>query len=412
MAIKIGIYNLHMQTRGGGEKSTLALAEHLSRSHRVWYYVNEPPDLTTLERYFDVDLSRVSFVILDKDHQSLPGGRWSALAAQLAHFRQIKAAKLDVFINNSYGSSLPCPTTRGVYMCMFPHELPVPVRANGFPRRIYRPCMDWVEKHLLGCRATDFIDSYSAVTANSNFTARWVRKMWDRHSEVIYSACDNMGPPANKEKIILNVGRFDRGSAGALCKRQDILVDVFNQLTDFQKDGWQLHLAGSVAKGSESLTHVVRLKEAAKGRPVFFHFDADFSKLRDLYRHASIYWHATGYGFEASEHPTLQEHFGITTVEAMSAGAVPVVINSGGQREIVTHAADGFLWNKPSTLAAQTAQLIGDPHLLKRLSRQAILSSAKFSRANFNTSIDLIIDQLMCDDYLSDEILFRHSNHS
>ncbi|HYY93508.1 MAG TPA: hypothetical protein VE713_03250, partial [Pyrinomonadaceae bacterium] len=60
MNLKIGIYNLHMQARGGGEKRTLALAEHLSRSHRVWLFVKEPPDAASLESYFGVDLSRVS----------------------------------------------------------------------------------------------------------------------------------------------------------------------------------------------------------------------------------------------------------------------------------------------------------------------------------------------------------------
>jgi glycosyltransferase involved in cell wall biosynthesis len=85
----------------------------------------------------------------------------------------------------------------------------------------------------------------------------------------------------------------------------------------------------------------------------------------------------------------------MTTIEAMSAGAVPVVINSGGQREVVTHAVDGLLWDEPSTLADQTVQLINDLHLLERLSRQAIWSSAKFSRAAFNNSMDLIIGRLM-----------------
>jgi glycosyltransferase involved in cell wall biosynthesis len=79
----------------------------------------------------------------------------------------------------------------------------------------------------------------------------------------------------------------------------------------------------------------------------------------------------------------------------MSAGAVPIVINSGGQRETVTHAIDGFLWNELSSLADQTVQLINDPHLLDRLSRQAMSSSARFSRAAFNNNMDTIIRRLI-----------------
>jgi glycosyltransferase involved in cell wall biosynthesis len=406
MKLKIGIYNLHMQARGGGEKRTLALAEHLSRSHEVWFFVNEPLDLSSLKHYFDVDLSRVKFVTLNESHhpaakpQHRPGrDRWDVTAAQLVHFRQIKSFKLDLFINNSYGSNLPCPAARGIYMCMFPHQLPVPFRARDVPHRAYHRLIDRVEKRLLGCRTTDFIDSYTVITANSRFTAGWVRKMWNRHSEVIYSACDNMGPPVSKEKIILHVGRFIVCSEGALFKQQHVLLDVFNQLTHIQRGGWQLHFVGSVAQDAGSRALVARLQDVAGGRPVFCHFDADFSELRSLYQRASLYWHSTGYGFPACEHPGRQEHFGISTVEAMSAGAVPVVINSGGQKEIVTHAVDGFLWDELSALAEQTTCLIDDPHLLKRLSRQAISSSAKFSRAGFNASIDSIIKRLTCDSW-------------
>jgi glycosyltransferase involved in cell wall biosynthesis len=255
--------------------------------------------------------------------------------------------------------------------------------------------MDRVERRLMGCRAADFLVSYSVVTANSCFTAEWVQKMWGRRSEIIYSACDSMGPVAEKEKIILNVGRFIVSNEGTLYKRQDVLLDAFLQLSDIQRDGWQLHFVGSVARDARSMALIARLEEAADGRPVFFHFDADLDTLRDLYRRAPLYWHATGYGFPAHEHPTLQEHFGITTVEAMSAGAVPVAINSGGQREIITHAVDGFLWDKPSALTAQTARLIEDPRLLRRLSRQAASSSNRFSRSAFNARMDAIIEQLI-----------------
>jgi hypothetical protein len=62
--MKIGILNLHMHARCGGEKKSLALAEQLGRQHQVWFFVSEPPDPPALERYFDIDLSRVMFVTL------------------------------------------------------------------------------------------------------------------------------------------------------------------------------------------------------------------------------------------------------------------------------------------------------------------------------------------------------------
>ncbi|MDQ3920434.1 MAG: glycosyltransferase [Acidobacteriota bacterium] len=407
MGLRIGIYNLHMQARGGGEKRTLALAEHLSRSHRVWLFVKEPTDAASLESYFGVDLSRVSFVVLNEGRRvgARPrprSARWDALSTPFRHFLRIKSFKLDLFINNSHCSNLPCPAAHGIYMCMFPYAHPTSERK--LVRRAYRSFMDQLEERVLGCRVSDFLSSYSAVTANSRFTAGWVEQMWGRRPEVVYSVCDRMGPPADKEKIILNVGRFIDGGAGALLKRQDVLLDVFRRLTDIQTDGWQLHFAGSVARDARSLALAERLETDARGLPVFFHFDADLDDLRVLYRRASLYWHATGYGFPAREHPLLQEHFGVTTVEAMSAGAVPVVINKGGQGEIVTHALDGFLWDDAAALARQTARLIGDPRLLARMSRQAMSSSARFSRAAFNERVDAIIERLVSPKFEVDSI--------
>ena len=74
------------------------------------------------------------------------------------------------------------------------------------------------------------------------------------------------------------------------------------------------------------------------------HVDSSGAELDALYRGAAVYWHATGLDEDIDDDPVRAEHFGITTVEAMSAGAVPVVIAAGGQPEIVRDGVDGFLF--------------------------------------------------------------------
>src|SRR5215210_4059306 len=162
--MNIGLINLNMHARGGGEKRTLVLAEHLSRNHRVWLLVNEPLDQLSMERYFEVDLSRIRFVPLNQDQQPLAEsqyrprrGRLDDLTAQLSAFRRLKALKLDIFINNSQGSILPCPSARGIYMCMFPDKSSKPNR-NSSLRQAYHLFMDRLERGLLGCTVPGFID--------------------------------------------------------------------------------------------------------------------------------------------------------------------------------------------------------------------------------------------------------------
>jgi len=352
-----------MQAMGGGEKLTLVLAEHLSLVHNVFLFSAEPLDVSSLEQFFDVDLSRVKVICLKS-----PGSlsrvltKLSGSNVSLHHERQLRAHELDLFINNSYGSGLRCPATRGIFMCMFPH-LATPV-------------------------------SYSTIVAISQYAADWIWKRWDRHSEVLYPPCDDMGPPSSKEKIILHVGRFIADSVAdeRHHKRQDLLLETFKGMTDLHEQGWELHFTGSLSADGKSRTFVDTLKRAAAGSPVFFHFNSAREELRNVYRRAAIYWHATGYGVDADEYPSKQEHFGISTVEAMSAGAVPVVYATGGQKEIVTDGVDGYWWADIDRLVNQTRILANDAALRSELGRQAVLSSKRFSRESFVANIDRLID--------------------
>ena len=70
MKLRIGIHNLHMGARGGGEKRTLVLADHLSQKHHVRVFVSQPVNVALLENYFDVDLSRITFVVLGDGRRS------------------------------------------------------------------------------------------------------------------------------------------------------------------------------------------------------------------------------------------------------------------------------------------------------------------------------------------------------
>ena len=106
------------------------------------------------------------------------------------------------------------------------------------------------------------------------------------------------------------------------------------------------------------------------------HADASGAELRDLYGRASIFWHAAGLGEDPERHPDRYEHFGITTVEAMSAGAVPVVIDAAGQAEIVEQG--------PQRLALRRARRPGRHHtgLIDADGRRAAMAVAARARAH------------------------------
>jgi glycosyltransferase involved in cell wall biosynthesis len=116
--------------------------------------------------------------------------------------------------------------------------------------------------------------------------------------------------------------------------------------------------------------------------------------LRREYQAASIYWHATGYGCDHDREPSKLEHFGMSIVEAMSAGAVPLAYNGGGPREIITSGVNGFLWSDPDELVAHTRRLLDDPALRQAMAARTVADSRRFGVQEFLDRMDAVIASL------------------
>ena len=92
------------------------------------------------------------------------------------------------------------------------------------------------------------------------------------------------------------------------------------------------------------------------------------------------------------KYPEYAEHFGISTVEAMGAGAVPVVINAGGQKEIINDEESGFLWNSLDDLIEKTQLLINDEKLWLQMSQQSNKKAKDFAGDRFCDELYKILD--------------------
>ena len=220
-----------------------------------------------------------------------------------------------------------------------------------------------------------WLETYDRVLVNSNFTREWVRRWWKRDAEVLYPAV-RPRERRTKEPIILSVGRFFPAERGH-SKHQLEMVEAFRRLHRTSgTDGWELHLVGGCQK--EDLPYLEQVRAAAKGLPVQVHVDLPGLLLADLYARSSIYWHATGLS-ASRRRPDAQEHFGIAVVEAMSAGAVPVVFGAGGPSETVQPGISGLHFRSVEELASRTVQLIQDPRRMASMSEAAEERAKAFS---------------------------------
>jgi len=193
-----------------------------------------------------------------------------------------------------------------------------------------------------------FIDH---VIVNSNFTKQIVDQEYGINSLIVYPPVSPITCKSPKENIILSVGRFE---PSLNAKKQDVLLQAWRALSPLLP-GWKLVLAG----GSSHEGWILQLKELAGSFPVEFAVNASHDYLCELYGKSSIYWHGAGYGLDQTKNPELTEHFGITTVEAISAGCIPLVVPYGGQSEIVK--SSDLHWTTKEELVDKTLAIIKNP---------------------------------------------------
>lgn len=351
--LKIGIYSPYLDSFGGGERYVLTAAEVLSKHYRVDLLLDshhltlDPQKLKEdLAGYLDLDLSKVNLV-------KAPIGAGSSFLQRVIFFR-----KYDFLFYLTDGSIFYNTAKKGVIHFQVPFK-------NMAARSL------WGQIKL---------SSWKEAVYNSQFTREHIEPQWKIGGRVIYPPVEvNKIQPLKKEKYILSVGRF---ASFSKSKKHEEMIKVFAGMHKNGKtDGWSLHLAGSVEGDGQYLNE---LKALAGTAPVSFYPNLPFADLLALYGHSSIYWHAAGFG---EDDPARMEHFGITTVEAMAAGCVPVVINKGGQKEIVEDGVSGFLWDDLDQLQEITLKLIKDQKLLEEISKESIKRSKEFSRKRFEEDI-------------------------
>lgn len=347
--MRIGFYNPYFNGFGGGERYVLTLASHWSKKHSVVLFWDDSSILGESKKRFGLDLSRVKTV------QNIFGGK--NLLRKLFLSRQY-----DLIFFLSDGS---VPTSFAKHNILH-FQVPF-ARIETNPLKLSR---------------------FQAIVCNSSFTKSHIDVRMSEKATVIYPPVRTVDlKPGRKKKQILSVGRF---SSHYQTKKQQVLIETFRKgLEAGRLSGWRLTLAGGLLSSDHDF--FATLKEQSKGLPIEFFPNSSYAKLTQLYEESSVYWHATGFG---ESDPTLAEHFGISTVEAMAAGCVPVVYNGGGQSEIVTHKKSGFLWQTTDELIDFTVVLESKNSLHTAMQKEARLRAKEFDEWRFVQAFDTLLNNI------------------
>lgn len=341
----VGIFDPYLDTLSGGEVYTLSVASCLSEEHQVSVFWDDLDILNKAESKFKIDLKKVKIV----ENIFTPNIR---LIKKLEETK-----KYDLIFFLSDGSIPVSLSKKTILHFQFPVE--------------------WVKPNLI-MRLK--LKKISAIVCNSYFTKNYIDKTFSFNSKVVYPPVSLLNSVSfdRKENIILSVGRFNNLGVHDDFKKIHFMTSVFKKISEKNINDWKFVIVTSYQGDRHS--SLTDLKKEIEGYNIEIQENIPKEALDNLYKKAKIYWHAAGFNENEKTHPERLEHFGISTVEAMSAGCIPVVINAGGQKEIIEHEVNGYLWNTEEELIHYTLSIIYGKSINIQINNQLIEKKFGFNR--------------------------------
>lgn len=366
--MKIAIYSENLLANSGGaEVYALKLAEVLNRNHTVELF-------TVLEKKIEIES------IFKKYHTPFFTTKLLPKKKSKCKFKEIINRIFFWFIlkkqidgNFDYYINTSCNRMFGFRKIKSIHLIHFPVQPYSK-----------VFKGILGeILDKSYCNSYSQFWSNSEFTKKYVKEYWNIDSNVV-------NPPIamdiitqedfqKKENIIIAVGRL------VPDKKIRELIEAFLIIKE-ELENYKFIIIGN--RDSNYYEYYRELiKYAQNDKSIQILTDVSYNDLVANYKKARIFWHAKGFDVE-DENPILMEHFGMTTVEAMANGCIPIVINKAGQTEIVEDNYSGFLWNSILELQEKTKTLVRNKKIMDRVAKCSMERSKKFLMDDFSKKID------------------------
>jgi glycosyltransferase involved in cell wall biosynthesis len=164
----------------------------------------------------------------------------------------------------------------------------------------------------------DHPSGFDLIISNSEFTRSVLNELYTLKTDkqlTLYPPVkiSNKSLKVRRNNNIISIGRI------SASKNQMMQLEIAKNLS-----GYNLHIIGFASSKDKYFKKCVDYLAANKIENVSIHTNLSYAKLLEMMDEATFYLHTME-----------NEPFGITTVQAISAGCIPIVHDSGGQREIV-----------------------------------------------------------------------------
>jgi alpha-1,2-mannosyltransferase len=386
MALKTAVIHHSLNIPGGAERLCLAVIEALRRKrHEVTLITVEKTDWNLVQRNF-------GNVIRPNNEDYLSEFRFSKSLSNIAIASLFfTACVLQLLLNksrrrydlliNTFGDAVN--SVADITYIHFPLRAAVvfsqiPAFASEQMWRTAAPIYDI---------AMSFLDRFSPgeLLTNSKFMQEVIKNVLHRKSLVVY-------PPVDVETFSSRCfkgrknGRMVATISSYTPKRHLEQIPLIAKHTESAKfmvmgkaDDYSLHTLRKL----QALVKALHVEDRVK-----LLTNVPINKFLDILSRAKLYLHVMPY-----------DHFGISVVEAMASGCVPVVHRSGGPWQDILDGRQGefgFSYVAAEEAASFISALITDENLRSEMASRNLYRAKKFDRSVFMKKVVKVVEKVAC----------------
>lgn len=354
------------QYRGGAEQVCLAVIEALNeRGHKVCLGTLEKTDWSKMNESFG-DVVRPDKEIFATRNISSLGIYGEMLSLYFIAIKTYKQA--DVIFHTLermlyYGLPL-----KKLIVYLHGEEVKRAIISKKYRKGLWR--FYYTPYSLLKQKSIIKIRNSAHTFTNSSFSANAIKETFNMDAKVLWPPVNIENfHPNKKQNLVVSVGRFDR------TKNHETLIKSFRNV-----DTASCVIIGN-SSGKESELYILKLKSLIRKlglkERIKLLVDCPFNSLKNLLSKAKVYVHSMPF-----------EPFGISVVEAMAAGCVPIVHKrSGTNIEIVENDKYGFSFEDVTELSEKINLILENEDLRKKYSTKAVQRSRIFGKKVFKKRI-------------------------
>ncbi len=195
------------------------------------------------------------------------------------------------------------------------------------------------------------IKNYNHIFLNSDFTEFYYKKFTNRYLNnqkinVIYPSSiknikiDDIDNYEKKENSFVMIGRIFDYNTNAHNKNFDIALKYFENLSFQNNHNFEIHIIGKVYSNK-----MLNKLKSFKIKNIYFHTNCSDDEKNKILEKSQYILNMTGLNRNNIKECFAYEHFGISIIEGINYGCIPISVNGGYPSYYIKNNENGYIFN-------------------------------------------------------------------